>query len=346
METGTNRPLFSMIVPIYNAESYLQECVDSLLNQTFHDYEIVLVDDGSKDQSLEICRDYEKKFARIKVVHQENRGLVSAREAGLEAVSGKYVGYVDADDWVEGNLFEEAAKVIEKYAPDIISYNVLLEYSKRQEKQPLTIEAGYYEKQRMKESVYPFMLYNEKENFYNFGIYPSTSNKFFKKELVQKNRCTDYRITMGEDAACTYACLLEADSLYVMKGYFYHYRQNQGSMTNAYDPQRFRKYQILLEYMGKVLTESNYNIPEQLKAHKAFRVKHAILNESKAPDSFRKKKKNLERKMKKYHFDSAFDELGSVRAGAASKVFIYLVRHKRYGSLLIMCEIFKRLRRY
>ena len=97
----------SVIIPVYNSEKTLKKSVDSVLNQTLEDLEIILVDDGSKDLSAGLCEDYRDKYANIKVVHKENGGLVSARKAGLNLATGEYVGYVDSDDWIEPSMYEK-----------------------------------------------------------------------------------------------------------------------------------------------------------------------------------------------------------------------------------------------
>lgn len=339
-------PYFSIIVPVYNTENYLEQCIDSIVGQTFKRFEVILVDDGSSDRSASICDEYAKKYGNVEVIHKENGGLVSARETGLLTARGMYIGYVDSDDWIDRNLLQDAYEIIQKYHADILSYNVLLEYSDRAEKQKNTVEAGFYDKDNLKKCIYPIMLYNPEENFYNFGVYPSISNKLIKSEIIKKNHCTDYSITMGEDAACTYACFLDADSYYSMEGYYYHYRQNSASMTNQYDASKFDKYKTLLNYMEKRLSGKTENMDMQLRAHKAFRVKHAVLNESKAPVRFGEKVRTLRKKMTEYGFDSAFTEMGKVKAGAASKVFIFCVKYKHYAAALTICEVFKKLHRF
>ena len=98
-----NEELISIIVPVYNVEEYLKECIDSIINQTYKRIEIILVDDGSTDKSGKICDDYAKIDKRIKVVHKENGGLSDARNVGISVSSGKYIAFVDSDDWVEKN---------------------------------------------------------------------------------------------------------------------------------------------------------------------------------------------------------------------------------------------------
>lgn len=345
LRKATN-PMFSIIVPIYNTEKYLEQCLDSLIGQKYKNYEIILVDDGSTDKSADICDFYQSKYENIKVIHKKNGGLVRARKTGIDAAVGDYIGFVDSDDWVDLNLLAEVKDILNKYNPEIISFNVMLECSNRQEKQQNSIPDGYYGKRELEEKIYPIMLYNRNENFYNFGIYPSVSNKIFARHLIEKNHCKDGRITMGEDAACTYASLLEAESLYMMPQFFYHYRQNENSMTNQYDAGRFEKYKILLEYLDEVLDDSRYDLKRQKIVHQGFRMKHAILNESKAPAGFLEKRRILRNKMRQYKFQDTFRKMGKVKADIASQVFLFFGRHEMFGGLLIICEIFKKVHKY
>ena len=109
----------SVIVPIYKVEAYLQQCVDSVLAQTYTDLDIVLVDDGSPDNCPAICDAYARKDARVQVVHKPNGGLMSARQAGLRVAKGDYVGFVDGDDWIEPDMYARFAAAIDRYAPDM-----------------------------------------------------------------------------------------------------------------------------------------------------------------------------------------------------------------------------------
>ena len=112
-------PKVSVIVPVYNTEQYLKECVDSLLKQTLTDLEIILIDDGSPDNSAYICDEYAKLDSRVKVIHKENGGLSSARNAALDICKGEYIGFVDSDDFVEPTMFEELYNSAINYNSDI-----------------------------------------------------------------------------------------------------------------------------------------------------------------------------------------------------------------------------------
>lgn len=339
------KPLFSVIVPIYNVEKYLENCIESILSQSFSDFELILVDDGSPDDSPEICDRYALIDRRIKVIHKRNEGLVKARESGLMLATGTYVGYVDGDDWVKDSWLSSVAEVIKKGHPDIISFNTILVCNDKEKKVKLQIPSGYYGKMDMKKKIYPIMLYNKEQNFYNFGVYPSLCTKIIKKSLLMECKCEDSRITMGEDAACVYKSLLEAESFYIMEHYFYYYRQNRNSMTNAYDENRFEKYELLLDYMEKHLWKKYSIIREQLKYHRAFRVKHAILNESKAKGNVLFKSRLLKEKMRSYKYEDAFDNLKIIHASILTRCFVFLIRHRLYIGLIFMCDVYKVLKK-
>ena len=114
-------PLISVIVPVYNVEAWLPRCVDSILSQTYENLEILLVDDGSTDDSGLICEEYAKKDTRIRVIHKENGGLSSARNSGLDAASGEYIGFVDSDDWIEPRMYQRLGEAITGTDSDIAS---------------------------------------------------------------------------------------------------------------------------------------------------------------------------------------------------------------------------------
>ena len=117
-------PKISIIVPVYNVEQYLAECIESIRNQSLTDIEIILVDDGSPDNSGAICDDYARKDDRIRVIHKKNGGLSSARNAGLEVAIGEYIGFVDSDDWVDGEMYEVLYKNAVENQAEIAACNI------------------------------------------------------------------------------------------------------------------------------------------------------------------------------------------------------------------------------
>ena len=107
--------LVSVVVPVYKVEKYINKCIDSIINQTYKNLEIILVDDGSPDRCPQICDEYAKKDNRIKVIHKKNSGLGAARNTGIDAAKGEYIGFVDSDDWIMPNMYEEMVNCCENY---------------------------------------------------------------------------------------------------------------------------------------------------------------------------------------------------------------------------------------
>ena len=158
---NTQKPMFSIITPIFKVEQYLRDCVESLINQTYQDIEIILVDDGSPDHCPKICDEYAKKDSRIKVVHKENGGLVSARQAGALKVTGKYMINVDGDDWISLDYCEKMMTIIERYHPDIVMCGHYKVYEDREEKCSLPNRYGYYNRKAIEKEILPTLLQDE-----------------------------------------------------------------------------------------------------------------------------------------------------------------------------------------
>lgn len=114
------QPLISVIVPVYNVEQYIHQCVDSILSQTYKNLEIILVDDGSPDNCPAICDGYARNDDRVKIIHQENGGLSAARNSALDLCTGEYIAFVDSDDWIESNAYEEMMSEMQKKDLDVV----------------------------------------------------------------------------------------------------------------------------------------------------------------------------------------------------------------------------------
>lgn len=120
-----DEPLISIVIPVYKVEKYIHRCIDSVLNQTYKNLEIILVDDGSPDNCGIICDEYSQKYERIKVIHKKNGGLSDARNVGLNTISGEYIGFIDSDDWIENGYIEKLYRLINKYNADISVCNFI-----------------------------------------------------------------------------------------------------------------------------------------------------------------------------------------------------------------------------
>lgn len=270
----------SIIVPIYKIEEYIKQCVDSIIAQSYTDLEIILVDDGSPDNCPKICDKYAEKDSRVKVLHKQNGGLMSARQAGLKIATGEYVGFVDGDDWIEPNMYEKFANLIDKYNPDMAMCEFLYSYPESDEKSSQLPEKEFYDKTALENEIYPKLLF--KPPYYNFGINPCCWSKIFKKELLENNlyNVTE-KIKIGEDAAFTYPCLLQVKSLAYCGEYLYHYRINQNSMTKSYDKNMEDTIMIPYEILKKAFSKYNgFELDKQLEYFLLSLINGIVRNEA------------------------------------------------------------------
>ena len=222
--------MISVIVPVYDTSKYLHKCLDSIICQSYSDLEIIVVDDGSNDGSENICDEYACRDTRIKVIHKENGGLVSARKAGIAAATADLIGFVDSDDWIEPDMYEKLYEALTKSDADISMCGRFEEYTNRSRNVYHGIDEGVYKGDDLINKVFPRMIMNGL--FFEWGIFPSYWDKLFKRDAIEKYLLSvDDRIIMGEDAAGVFPCLLNVHAICVIHECLYHYRQSQFSMV-------------------------------------------------------------------------------------------------------------------
>lgn len=226
----------SVIVPIYNAEKYMETCIESLLVQTEHSYEIILIDDGSQDNSYQICKEYEARDSRIRIIHQDNAGVTEARRLGLAYAKGKYICFVDADDWVDMSYIQSMLSDAEIHDADVVIGDIYLSDDKSgtEKKECNRVAAGLYTEERKQSDLYPYMMWYPCQWEYVFGVLQYLPAKLYKRGAIENALGQlDSSIYDGEDVVCTYSLLLDAKTIYIGKYCDYHYRMHDGSECRA-----------------------------------------------------------------------------------------------------------------
>lgn len=227
-------PSISVIVPVYNAEKYLNQCVQSILKQTFTDLELILVDDGSSDGSLKICRELQKKDPRIKVISQENKGAGAARNAGLAIAEGEYIGFIDSDDWIELDMYDVLHSLIKKYSADMAVCD--LTYSNKPAENTQTLEIWDNKKTL--------------DRFFRVNGEPGMNSVC--RRLIKKSLFANWKFIeghMNEDVhACFWLSVNAKKTVYYNKP-FYHYRKNLEGVTNS----TFTKKKLDLLYVWEAV---------------------------------------------------------------------------------------------
>ena len=232
-------PVISVIVPVYNVEKYLERCLDSLINQTLKDIEIICVNDGSSDNSAEILNKYAGNDKRIKVITKENGGLSDARNKGMEFVSAQYTAFVDSDDWVDECTFEEAYKAIEKYKTDFVCFASQKVY-----------ENGKVEIQKL-----PFNGL-QKMNYKRFRKTPVTVwSKIFKTSIIKEHECVFPKGYNYEDNVFWTMYFPWIKTGYYINKPFYNYFQRADSII--YSDKKLFRYTNLIPLIFKYYKDHN-----------------------------------------------------------------------------------------
>jgi glycosyltransferase involved in cell wall biosynthesis len=242
---------FSVIVPIYKVEAYLPRCVDSILAQSFPDFEVILVDDGSPDRCGELCDQYRARDPRVRVIHKENGGLVSARQAGMSVASGDYIVHVDGDDWVAPDLLERAHRAVRAHDPDVVSFpSVSTDGDAPGHRIEEPIPEGVYDRQRICQEILPRALMAPDMGhmcYYQWG-------KVFRRALVLPfQMAVDRRISLGEDVTCLMPTYLAAERVVICGGPpVYFYRVRFDSDSRAFRPAQYQQLILGLESLGRL----------------------------------------------------------------------------------------------
>ena len=210
----------SVIVPVYNVEKYLSRCVDSILGQTFSDLEVILVNDGSKDTSGSICDSYVAKDTRVRVIHKENGGLSSARNAGIDAAVGEYLAFVDSDDWIEPEMYETMLGLIETYGADLVCAG---RYDVDGETGEKTVGLCPEKEERIssEEMVGKIFLWD--------GCDSSACDKIYHRSLFETFRYPEGKVC--EDVPTTYKIVLKAREVVLCDKSFYNYFHRPNSIS-------------------------------------------------------------------------------------------------------------------
>jgi glycosyltransferase involved in cell wall biosynthesis len=249
-----NNPLVSIVIPIYNSGPFLEKCVQSALNQSYENIEVVLVDDGSIDSSGEMCDNYASIDNRVKTIHKNNGGLVSARKAGILASTGEYILYIDGDDWIEVDLIKNYIDQVLKFNADVVVSSHIVNLEGLEDTLSNSLPSGVYDKEKLKSIIYPKMLCTG--NFSQFGIFSYSWGKLYKKDVLLKNQLNvDNSITIGEDALCLYPTLLDANTLVILDQPYYHYRQRADSLIKTLRSIEISKMQKIYDSFKNIFFE-------------------------------------------------------------------------------------------
>lgn len=250
-----------VVVTAYNVEKYIEMCLTSIINQTYRKLEIIIVDDGSTDNSGKICDRIAERDVRVTVIHQENRGPIIARLEGVRNAAADFISFVDGDDWIDINLYSDLIKRDMIGTVDLVSFGAITYYSENDWKKSGDIFCeGLYSQHQITEEMMSKIFWDIDNGTY--GVNPSLCGKIFRKDMLEKSlvELSDNKFHYGEDAAVLYPLLCEIKSISIIKDCYYYHRQRINNEVAGYfeDQEYFKKLFLLYEYLKRKFEKTPY----------------------------------------------------------------------------------------
>ncbi|WP_234407816.1 glycosyltransferase family 2 protein [Anaerosinus massiliensis] len=328
----------SIIVPVYKVENLIERCINSILNQTIENFELILIDDGSPDKSGEICDQYARQDNRIRVIHKKNEGAMAAWIDGVKIAKGRYIGFVDSDDYIESTMYELLHYNIEIYHADIIACGA------KRKSQNETIfyqieKKSIFKSAEIIKNVIPDLFNNER-----YG--QARWNKLIKSEIVRKNLlyCTN-GIVLGEDLNLVLACTLDARKIVYIPDILYYYCENKNSVTASIKINSLENGIHLYKNLTLIAQKKNSDIYLEINKFYNNLLTDTLLNFSNIKTSF-----SIKYKMIKKYIEynpakgSYYDDCKKNKYKIKRLLAVFLIRTKQY-KLLLLYITFRRLKR-
>lgn len=321
--------LISVIVPVYNAEKYLARCLESIINQSYKNLEIILVDDGSIDESYNICKAYSKKDNRIIVIHKKNGGVSCARNAGLDIAKGRWITFVDADDWIDANYCKNMIKIAIEQKSDYVCCGYKRIYKEK-------IELYNFDKKIIEYKPIDFLtkILNV-QNGYGFS-----HMKLIKKDCID-NIKFDELLKVGEDAMFNILLLKKVNKVVVLNEPLYFYFFNEESLVRKFDINYADKYLQSVEKMKEYIL-SNYEEKDIIQSLYNYIVYHVLLvcvNYCFHRQNKQRGIKILKQVCKKNTFSEGIRYSNYEQLSLTRKISLFSLKHHMYLLMSIICVI-------
>lgn len=264
-----NNPLISIIVPVYNVGEFITECLESIRFQEYQNIEVIVIDDGSTDDSPEICDAYAELDKRFKVIHQNNLGVNQARKNAVDYASGEYIGFVDGDDFIEPEMYRRLVDEIKDAEIVICQKKIVNGISSSCEN--AVVPSGMYEKTG-KYNELGNVLFSAKDGN-GEGISLNLYDKLFLSRIIkQEIKKVDSRLRLCEDVCCVVPCILEAQKISVVNSPLYNYRIREKSACRVIDTYYIEQFSIFYNYIRSYVSEDGLEIIEKLDSFFASKI--------------------------------------------------------------------------
>lgn len=344
--------LISIIVPVYNTENYLEKCLYSLVNQTYKNIEIIIIDDGSPDNSMNIIQKFVLADNRVKVISQKNQGLSGARNTGMNNANGDYIMFIDSDDWIETDTCEKAINASEKYNADVVFWSYIKEFSNSQKDNYLfdKTEIIWSEKninQLSRRMV--GLVGDELANPQSIDNLVTAWGKLYKKSVIGDVRFTDTKIIGTEDALFNIEVFLGINSAVYIPDLLSHYRKdNESSLTHNYKKKLVSRWREMYSRIKFLLDRNDMSREyyDALKNRICFGLIGLGINLAEDKKmSFKEKKKEIYNILSMKHYQIALKDLDFSYLPIQWKVFFKLAKNNNALLLLWLLEIMDYLRK-
>lgn len=328
----------SIVVPVYNVEKYLEACVDSLLQQTVPAYEIILVDDGSKDSSGKICDDYAAKYPQVKAVHKENAGLGMARNTGLDHVTGDYVVFIDSDDFCQKDLVEQLSVIVEKTGCDTCKTSFDRVDLEGNFLHAETVEPGDFTGEQVQKELLPRLLGSAPDK--KDSVPMSVCCTMYSMTVIREHniRFVSEREWISEDIIFNIAYYAKAQHVVLSKYIGYHYRINPRSLSTSYRQDRFEKSLVLYHEQIRMLRELGLyddNCRYRLMRRFFIDVRMCVAQMPAGISRLPRKEavKQIREMCKNTQLQQIIKEYPVNKLGIKQRVFVYMIKYKLAGFL-------------
>ena len=323
-------PKISIIVPIYNDEKYLKRCIESILKQTYTNIELILINDGSEDKSLEICEEYKKNDNRITIVNKENEGVSVARNIGIEKATGELISFVDADDYLEITFLQELFNIMKKYNSQYVAcgysrvYDNHIEQVNNDLKEILLTADEYLKKLLNVQTGYGF-----------------AHMKLINKNIIGNIRF-DESLKVGEDALFNVMLCQNLDNVIIFNKSLYKYYFNPNSVVRKFDKNYYQKYLESMEKMTEYINNkyiNNYEIKQDLQNYIAYHILLICVNYCYHPQNKENNRKKLKEVCEEEIFKKAIQESNYNNMSITRKISLFTLKYRLYLIMELICKI-------
>ena len=340
----SSEALVSVVIPIYNVEKHLRRCIESIRNQSYEDLEIILVDDGSPDSCGEICESYRILDARIKVIHKLNAGLGYARNSGLDIATGKYVVFVDSDDYVKQDYIEAMVDRALVYQADLVTCGFIRKFTDNSEKEvPIVAEECVYKNGEILPRVILPVIGSVPESNVDVEREMCVWINLYRKEIIDQNsiRFVSERDYVSEDFFFNITYFHKVKTAVLLPRCLYYYSENPGSLTNSFRTDRFEKYCKMYIKQKEILSVYNYLPYADKRLARTFlmKSKKSIASVEASKLKFSDKIKQTNKILKNNLFKQVINTYPVDKYSGSPKLAAILMKYKLSVPILLLYRV-------